>query len=66
MYKHADASGTAIGELWAQGKVLADTCNENLKEVGSLVGTAFTARDTMQIIDALDQGPLFNYYSKNC
>lgn len=59
-----DESDRATERLFAQAKVLADICAENLKEVGSYIGTAFTARDAMSIVDALDQGPLINYYGE--
>lgn len=57
-----EASDTAVGKLWAEGQGLADRCFEKMKDVGEFIGTAFTARDVMQIVDALDEGPLLNYY----
>jgi pimeloyl-ACP methyl ester carboxylesterase len=37
-------------------------CRKNAQEIGPYIGTASTARDVMQIVDALDDGPLLNYY----
>ncbi|KAK5746409.1 hypothetical protein LTR17_000789 [Elasticomyces elasticus] len=57
-----ESSDTAIGRLWAEGKGLADRCFEKMKDIGEFVGTASTARDVMQIVDALDETPLLNFY----
>lgn len=46
---------------WEYAGEIADVCEEQASEVGSLVGTAFVARDVMEIVDALDDG-LLNYY----
>lgn len=59
-----ESSDTAVGRLWAEGKSLADRCYEKLKDVGEYVGTAYAARDVMQIVDAIDEGPLLNFYGK--
>lgn len=65
LFLNTDAADFALGDLWANGKVLADTCYEKMNETGSFIGTAFTARDVMSIVDAIDQGPLLNYYGKS-
>lgn len=59
-----NASSTAPGTGWAEASLFASKCNtsEQTSSVGEFVGTVFTARDIMQIVDALDQGPLLNYY----
>lgn len=57
-----EASDAAVGKLWAEGQGLADRCFDKMKDVGEFISTAFTARDVMQIVDALDEGPLLNYY----
>lgn len=64
LYQAPDPSDTALGELWAAGKVLADICLERQEKIGRLIGTAFVARDVMRIVDALGQGQLLNYYGK--
>ncbi len=63
-YVPVDSPEDALRRSWAHGKLLADTCYEKLKDVGSLIGTAFVARDVMQIVDALGQGTLLNYHGK--
>lgn len=59
-----NASNTATGALWAYRKVQADACAEKGKDIGELIGTSFTARDMMKIVDALDEGGMLNYYGK--
>lgn len=55
-----------LAHLWASVENLANNCRnseENAPEMGELVGTGYTARDLMQLKDALD-GPdaLLNYW----
>lgn len=59
----ADASDVALGELWANAGVTVEACKETL-EGGELVGTAFVARDLMQVVDALDEDGLLRYWGK--
>jgi hypothetical protein len=61
----SNSSDTALGEIWASTGILADTCNERLADIGSFVGTAFTARDLMSVVDALGEDGLLRYYGKN-
>lgn len=49
------ASDTALGQVWAEAKNRADACAHAQNETGSLIGTAFTARDIMQVVDALEE-----------
>jgi len=58
----ANASDTSFGRLWGMGKVVADSCHANLGQTGELVGTAFVARDAMQIVDALGEDGLLKYW----
>ncbi|KAF1817389.1 alpha/beta-hydrolase [Eremomyces bilateralis CBS 781.70] len=58
----ANASEAALGRTWAEGKILADDCAETLKDIGSLVGTAFTVRDMFQIVDALGEDGKLRYW----
>ncbi|KAL4878414.1 TAP-like protein-domain-containing protein [Aspergillus karnatakaensis] len=53
-----------IGKLWAGSQVLADACYNypGFQEKGSLVGTAFSARDLMQIVDAVEPDGLLRYW----
>lgn len=60
-----NSSDTAVGRIWAAGKVLSDTCLGRLKGNSSLVGTAFVARDMMQIVDALGEDGKLRYWGKS-
>ncbi|KAI0130387.1 TAP-like protein-domain-containing protein [Xylariales sp. AK1849] len=57
-----NSSDTALGRLWAEGRVISDACYAQLEQIGSLVGTAFVARDMMEIVDALGEDGLLRYY----
>jgi hypothetical protein len=52
------------GKLWAESYSVAEQCYKQLNQTGSLVGMAYTVRDMMQIVDALGEGPLLNYWGK--
>jgi len=49
--------------VWAEASILAKTCGETQKTNGGLVGMAFTARDMIQIVDALGEDGL-RYWGK--
>ncbi|KAF5004614.1 hypothetical protein FDECE_8889 [Fusarium decemcellulare] len=49
-------------ERWEAMTTLADTCYETEQEHGRLIGTAFTARDMMKIVDALDEDGKLRYW----
>ena len=57
-------SDVAIGTSWAVHQTLAENCYDNAREVGELIGTAFVARDMMQIVDALQEDGLLRYWGK--
>lgn len=57
-----DATDVALGDLWANTNVLASICGESRADIGELVGTAFVARDMMQIVDALDEDGLLRFW----
>lgn len=57
-----DASDVAAGIQWAEATILAEACGARLNETGDLVGMAFTARDMMQIVDALDEDGMLRYW----
>lgn len=42
-------------KAWHDGSIVADACYDTFKSTGHLYGTAFVARDTLQIVDALNQ-----------
>lgn len=59
-----DASDIALGQLWASSKVLANICYNETQDVAELIGTAFVARDMMQVVDALEADGLLRYWGK--
>ncbi len=58
------ASDTAPGTIWAAKEILAATCRENAHKTGELIGTAFVARDMMQIVDAVEDDGMLRFYGK--
>lgn len=59
-----NSSNAQLGKTWAWASNFADTCSENASDEGSLISTAFVARDMMQIVDALDEDGLLRYWGK--
>lgn len=57
-----NSSITALTTLWGMAQVTANACQENSKDIGRLVGTTFTARDMMRIVDALEEDGLLRYW----
>lgn len=47
---------------WDLAGGVADSCYEQSNATGSLIGTAFTARDMIEIVDALGEDGLLRYY----
>lgn len=47
---------------WELAGQLADYCAQQANETGTLIGTVFTARDMMEIVDALGEDGLLRYY----
>ena len=60
------SSDTALGTAWAYKRTLAESCYDNRKDIGDLVGTAFVARDMMQIVDALGEDGMLRYWGEFC
>lgn len=58
------ASDVAAGRLWGEATILAESCGSRLGETGDLVGMAFTARDMMQIVDALGEDGMLRYWGE--
>ncbi|KAH0422352.1 nedd8-like protein [Colletotrichum camelliae] len=58
----SNSSDVTPGRLWASTKLLVDKCYEKNKEIGGVYGTAFVARDMMQIVDALGEDGLLRYW----
>ncbi|KAF3480031.1 uncharacterized protein GIQ15_07007 [Arthroderma uncinatum] len=53
-----------LGRLWSSLLLLTDTCDRypESKERGQLISTAFTARDLMEIVDAVEDDGLLRYW----
>ncbi|KAM0248359.1 hypothetical protein ACHAP5_003533 [Fusarium lateritium] len=47
---------------WRMGKDFAEKCFQTRQDIGRFVNTPFVARDMFKIVDALDQGPLLNFW----
>ncbi|OJJ85325.1 uncharacterized protein ASPGLDRAFT_66060 [Aspergillus glaucus CBS 516.65] len=58
------ADEMALGRQWAGASLVTQTCYEHAesKERGELIGTAFTARDIMQIVDAVEEDRLLRFW----
>ena len=59
-----DESDDAPEKIWKHAEEIAKACKENVVD-GDLVGTAFVARDMMQIVDALNEDGLLRYWGKS-
>lgn len=61
-----NSSDTKLGESWAITKVYTDVCanNANVTTSGGYIGTAYTARDYMSVVDALGEDGLLRYWGK--
>jgi hypothetical protein len=49
---------------WATKHAVAEACYNNNNEIGDLIGTAFVARDMMQLVDAIEDDGLLRYWGK--
>ncbi|KAJ0418502.1 TAP-like protein-domain-containing protein [Aspergillus carlsbadensis] len=61
----ADPEDTAlIGKSWGGSKVLANACYNypGFHQKGSMIGTAFSARDLLQIVNAIEPDGLLRYW----
>ena len=56
------SSNAALGALWSSSTVFANTCYQAIGQNGSLIGTAFVARDMLQIADTLEEDGLLRYW----
>lgn len=57
-----NSSDTALGRLWAKGEIYSNACYQNANETGSLIGTAFVARDLISVVDALGEDGKLRYW----
>lgn len=53
-----------MGRVWARGRVNGNICAEDPNGVGEFVGTAFTARDFMSVVDSLGEDGMLRYWGK--
>ena len=51
-----------LTEGWDASVTYADACYEHNKDSGRLIGTAYTARDMLAIVDALNEGGQLRYW----
>lgn len=47
---------------WQDSTEIADRCYQFQNKTGNLLGTAFVARDVMQIVDALHEDGMLRYW----
>lgn len=55
----------ALRRLWTQSGILADACAQKNNVTGTLVGTAFAARDVKSISDVLNGDGTILYWGKS-
>ncbi|RDW90226.1 uncharacterized protein DSM5745_02001 [Aspergillus mulundensis] len=60
--KPSNKSDVAVGELWTRGTVDAEACFEAGSKNGSVMTTAFVARDLVSVVDALEEDGLLRYW----
>ncbi|KAH6695059.1 TAP-like protein-domain-containing protein [Plectosphaerella plurivora] len=51
-----------MGRMWARGGVNSYICQTDPNGVGQFVGTAFTARDFIRVVDALGEDSMLRYW----
>ncbi|CEJ90882.1 hypothetical protein VHEMI06634 [[Torrubiella] hemipterigena] len=56
------ASDVAVPDIWAKSTLYDASCYAAQNKTGEFVGTAFVARDMMQIVDALKEDGLLRYW----
>jgi hypothetical protein len=59
-----NSSDVSLGRLWTQGEISAQTCFERADETGSLINTAFGARDLISVVDALEEDKMLRYWGE--
>jgi hypothetical protein len=60
-----NASSSALGIIWATSGAIARRCFKEAHDTLPFVSTAFTARDFIQIVDALDEDGMLRYWGKS-
>lgn len=56
-----DGSEADMGALWANTGAWGNICEVN-DDIGEYIGTAFVARDLMEVVDALDEDGKLRYW----
>lgn len=51
-----------LDKYWHDSVEMADYCYQLQNRTGDFIGTAFTARDIMRIVDALDEDGMLRYW----
>lgn len=57
-----DASDVALGRTWGKATVYTENCGAVMNETGRFIGTAFSARDIMQVVDAIEPDKMLRYW----
>ena len=57
-----DAWDGAVGTVWAKATLFATNCGAVMNETGRYIGTAFTARDIMQVVEATEPDGMLRYW----
>lgn len=53
-----------LGRTWARSKIAAEKCARKQSKTGELVGTAFVARDMMNVAESLGEDGLLRYWGE--
>jgi len=53
-----------LGRLWTQGAINSDFCFQKSNATGSLICTAFVARNLISVVDAIDKGRMLRYWGE--
>lgn len=51
-----------VDSLWDYSNLIAEGCKKSHPDTGRFIGTAFVARDMIQIVDALDEDGLLRFW----
>lgn len=58
----SNMTGFFLNGGWDLAEEIAEAAVPDNKEIGSLIGTPFVARDMLEIVDALDEDGMLRYY----
>ncbi|KAI0114283.1 alpha/beta-hydrolase [Hypoxylon sp. NC0597] len=57
-----NSSEVDLGDKWARGAMLAEACLKTQNKTGSVISSAFVARDMMSVVDALGEDGMLRYW----